>query len=371
MSEITTPTPEAPVAPVTATVSTPSTDRPLTPDIVVDLSPDQRKAVLRESFEKPKDAPKPAEPVVPVEVVAEPVPVAEQVELPAEEKDEPEDITKNFRLHTTDPKQSAFIKAYKAALAVNPNVNPADVARMVGLEETPADEQPTFIPQIPVQHADVTAAQATLTALDAQIEAIEDGTLVTKDVKALLTKRSDALAQLSEAKLRSEFANQREQDRQATRLLTAKEACKIEVLHDYPTASDDNSELGTEIARIYAEVQQPSHPDNRRLSTNDFPRWITEKAAKAAVARLTKNLGLTEAQALSAVKGQKPEATSPAIQPPKQPATVPRTVLVTAPGGQAAPTPLAMTPQQMLEAARSNPKLRRAALGLSNGVTIG
>lgn len=373
MPDIVTAPPVAESAPASAPVS----EAPITPEIVVDLSPEQRRAVLKESFEPAKESPKPAEvkeekppevaPVV-VDAVAAPAsPADDDEEQPFKEGEK-----YRTRITTHNAKHAAFLKAFQVASAANPEVNPADVARLVGYD-LPAAQEPAYQePEIPRENPDVTGARATLDALDAQIEAIEDGALMTKDVKSLLKQRSDALAQLSEAKLRSEFAQQRQEDKKAERdrIGRGKQECKAEVIKEYPTVADDNSELGTELGRLLGQVENPRHPDNWRMSQADFPRWLTEQAATAAVKRLTTNLGLTEAQALSVVKTGKAEAVSPATPVQKQPATVPRTVLVTAPGGKSAPSATAMTPQQAIEAARSDPKIRRAALALSNGVTI-
>lgn len=44
----------------------------------------------------------------------------------------PQTTARNFRLHTEDPKLGTFLKTLKAVQATNPNVNPADVAALVG-----------------------------------------------------------------------------------------------------------------------------------------------------------------------------------------------------------------------------------------------
>lgn len=402
--ETITATPEAPAAP-----STPA-PTPEAPAINLEsvndrlsLSRDQRRGalfgqkpaeaapVVATTPVTPEPAPvvEPAEVTIPAEVpLVEPTPVVPVVD-PSDDAIDPAGFAKNFRLHTDDPTQSAFLKAYKAALAVNPNVNPADVARLVGLEAAPV-AQPTAIPGIPPAPpqppAEIVSARAEVAALREKLAQAKkdaaDGILLSADVLQLTEDYADRRADLGAIELRHAMNAERQareqsqasqQNAHATRQseMAATEA-------EFPALLDPDSDLTLELDRQFGLIASNSqHPDFQKVNRPGFPAYLTQQAAAAVVARaMKKNPGMTEAQALAAVKGAKPAeaprspvATTPAPKPAAQP--VPRTVLVTSPGGQQAPAPVQLSIEQIRAEAAKDPAFRRRALGFSDTRMVG
>lgn len=389
---VATPEPAAPVVPVTPTapvvaaepISLPVDDR-------LNLTHDQRKGLLfgrhAPAAEKPVEA-APVTPVVepppaPVEAPAVAAPVvpvtpaasAAQIE---DELDPEAGFTKNFRLHTDDPRHSAFLKAYKAITAVNPKASIADIARSVGLEETPV--VPTNIPGIvepPQVPAEIVAARAAIAEIEAKIDGAFSNEELTKPEQAALIKQLGAKnRELSTLEMRHEIAAQRQTEMAQQQGATARQQEMQAVDEAYPALTDPDSDLSLELDRqFFAITGNRAHPDFQKVNAEGFPAYLAEQATQAVAARLMKkNPGMTEAQAAAAVKGSKPAAVAPVspvaptppVQPTKpQPAPVPRTVLVTAPGGQQAPAAVTLSIEQIREQAARDPHFRKRALGFT------
>lgn len=404
MSTIAAPVEQAPaaaetVSPAPAAPEVTPTPAPVVADVqptaedlssaVESLSPAERHSILF-GKDQPKvepelkaaaKVPEPVAPVVPVEPapveaapVAEVVPVVEPV-IPVEAEDADEaKLPKNFRLHTEDPKASAFLQAFKHALRANPNANPAAIAAQVGYDlptsETPAPTIPGEA--TPVQADPISAAREELAQIDAKIdEAGENESLMNKDLAAAIKRRGDLTSLITKMELQGE--------QHTATVRSAREASKIEVLKEYPTANTPDSVLGKEVDLLYARIQgDPKHPLRADFGKDNFPEILT-RAAVASKVEEYKAVGMSEAQALAAVTGKSTiEAKGPAVPtPPPQtkPATpppVPRQVLVTGQGGNTTPEAVPLTADQVLEATRNDPKLRRAALfGGDNGYRVG
>lgn len=386
------PAPPASDTPAPAAIPEGAVEVPLTADGQLDTSKlsaaDRHTMLFGSDTEKAKFVVRkaeaaPATPAAPVAPAAEATPTP-----PAPPVDE--DHARNFRFtQVNDAKEAAFFQALRTARAVNPNVNPIDVAVSVGYDmpiesditpaapATPAAETPAAVDP-------ATKLKSEIAELDSKLETeAKKESFLTPETDQLYKERADKVAELkaleATAKIRAEMeADKAETARKAT--VATRQTVKADVIKEYPTANDDNSELGTELTRVYHEIKSdPNHPDASKLADNNGPRWIVEEAAKRAVARISKNFGLTEAQAREIVVGKKaapaaPVSPAPPTPTPNKPATpppVPRTVLVTAPpGGSRAPEAPVMTEAQIMEAARKDPALRRKALFSGNGVTI-
>lgn len=370
----TTATPEAPAAPETAlpaedapVILAPTPEpTPVTPEALRALSPSERDKLLFDQqpvapvAEEKKEEAKPVEPTEVVTPTQEP---------PAEEEEtEAEKLPKNFRLHTEDPKQSAFLKAFKAAMNVNPQVNPADVARLVGYEMPGAPQvQAAVTEQIPAPDP-ITVMQQEADALEAQIDEIAAGEpLVTPEIVKLQRDHAKKLSDIAVAKVRAEHIRERSAEKAHTERVSARTAIKDAVLQEMPTANDGNSLLGAKIQGLYDAIQaDPNHPDRARLAKDDGPRWIAEAARDAAVLELLgSEPNMTMAQARAKVVGTT-EATRPAVTPAKTSTAIPRNAPVAAAKPSGAPEPAPLD----LEKVRNDPKLRDAALGFNGQLII-
>lgn len=395
MSTETAPVTEAPAAPVAAPVeAAPIEVTPTVEDVrQVAADPANRDALLfggeikapakgedKKADEEPVPAPEP-EVVPPVEVPPV-VPPVETPPSPTDDDDEEGKLPKNFRFHTDDKKASSFLKALRAAMVTNPKVNPADVAKLVGYEMPgAAPAAPESTPEPAGEPAHIVAARAELVSLAQQIKDSARDNLGSDEVEdmrlAYTEKLTDLKTELKTQQLRAELAQESADKEAKGKQMTAREASKAATLSDFPTANDGKSLLGKEITLLYSEIQSnPNHPDRARLAQDDGPRWLTERAATSKVAELVTNLGMTEAQALAAVKGTKPtaEAKGPVVpvKPPtiQQAQPVPRNILVTAPGGAPAPEAVQLDAAQIRQRASTDPKFRDAALGWSGDIII-
>lgn len=360
-----TPAPE-PVAVTATTEVTPET----APEVIANLSPEARRAILFGGV-PPAPAPKAEEVVPPVE--AEVIPPVEQVP-PVVPPVEPEKLLPN-RINT-----SQFDDREQEAIALKHDLEKE--GEKISLKEAcerieakygprPAAEVTPPIPAPVVEPAHIVAARAELAALSQQIKDTARDELNRDEIEDLrmvyVEKLADLKSELKISKLKDELSADQLAQAVRTKQITARDASKEATLKEYPTANDDDSLLGAEITKQYLAIQSDTkHPDRARSGADDFPAYLTEKAAKAVSARLQKTLGYTEAQALEAVKG-KPvtEAKGPVAPavPAKTPVPpVPRTILVTAPGGKPAPEPVAMDAAQIIERANKDPKFRRAVL---------
>lgn len=384
MSTEAAPVTEAPAAPETITPAVEAPATPVVAPVVIDpatvnfhdVSADERESLLFNPppiaiaevpapaevtpvEPTPVETPDPAAPVEPV-VPVEPAPTAEEAEF-----------IKNFRVHAPNKLASGFLKAYRAALEANPDANPAEIAAAVGFQLPQAAKPavPNAVPGLPV----ATPEQTEIAAIDAKIAELtastSEGTLMTPELTAAIIDLGTRKATLQ---IRGEIAAQRAADQQTATRTQARQASAAELLKQYPTANDSESLLGTEIDRQFLQIKNdPNHPDAAMLRADDGPARLIEKAAATVTARLQKTLGLTEAQARDAISGKPiteakgPAAPATPTQPvkPKTPAPVPRTVLVTAPGGKSAPDPTPIDPTQLRDRASNDPKLRDELLG--------
>lgn len=386
MPEETHATTEALVAPETATPA-PETDAStssleqqieITPETLSDVAVDARDAVLFGGTPAPsKDSAQ--------EPDAETNPPAET----EKSSDEPPpsisdaDFTKNFRLHTDNKQFSSYLRALKAAAEVNPNVNPADVARAVGYDSAiygiNADAQPEAESVEQSEPPAIAAIRAELENVEVQLDeaGAEEG-LINPQIINLIKEQGRLNAKLGALELRDSLAREASDNAERTSRLTARESVKSQVLKEYPSANSDDSSLGVEIGRLHRFIQSnPQHPDHARISADDYPRWITEQSARNVAARTAKEFGLTEAQALQAMRG-KPitEAKGPAVtaspassNTTTQSRPVPRNVQVTASGGKIAPSGTTLTFAQLRDVA-ADPKARDAALGFGGNMIV-
>lgn len=364
------PTPETTPAAPAETKPAPSESRiELTPDGVRGVDPATRDALL--FGEAPPLAEENAEAAeAQRKTDAEAEAARAEAAKKAEDEEEGDKLTKNFRLHTEDPKQSAFLKAYKSALAVNPNVNPADIARAVGYEAPPAEAKAAEIPGLgdaPTNADPLAAMQAEADAL-AEKMAEHDDELVGPALRKLQSEHAAKLAEIAAIravdKYRAEVGdNQRR---------SAREESKAQVLADAPTAGDDTTMLGAEIAKQWLEVRDPAHPDNARFQKDDGPKWLTERAVEAVKARLLATGKFTPEEALAEIKGKPIEAKGPAGKPPQKPVStaVPKFLGVAAPGSKPAAEPATVDVKTLIEQAKANPKLRDAALFGTEGTVF-
>ena len=343
----------------------------LSPEGVRGVDPATRDALLfgeQPAAEEGTDAAKATEDAAAAEAAKAEAEAAKK----AEDEEEGDKLTKNFRLHTEDPKQSAFLKAYKSALAVNPNVNPADIARAVGYEAPPAEAKAAAeIPglgEAPAQADPLAAMQAEANAL-AEKMAEHDDELVGPELRKLQSEHAAKLAEIAAIravdKYRAEVGD--------TQRRSARETSKAAVLADYPTAGDDATMLGAEIGKQWLEVRDPAHPDHARFQKNDGPQFLTERAVEAVKARLVATGRFTPEEALAAIKG-KPyaEAKGPAGTPPTKPVStaVPKFLGVAAPGNRPAAEPATVDVKTLVELAKRDPKLRDAALFGDSGTVF-
>jgi hypothetical protein len=355
---------EAPVEPGININDLPSE---LSPNAVRDVPPNLRDRLL---FNEQADQELPTEPE------QETQPTQEFVPEPQADVADDESLPKNFRIHTEDPKLSSFFKTFKAVQQVNPNVNPLDVAKIVGYdyENAPTSEIPGLENPEPQELSDLDIARGELETIEERLDSVASNEdLFNADVAALIKQHGKISSKITKLEIRSDFSNEVQQGQK----ISARNQSKNDVLQEYPSANSDDTLLGAEIARTFQQIQLDiNHPGHAMLARNDGPRWITEQAAKTVITRLQKDLGMTEAQATAAIKNgavnseaSRPEnATSFANATQTRP--VPRNVLVTAPGGRYAPEQPTITKAQALEMARNNPKARDAALGWGSNLII-
>lgn len=377
-----TPTP----APVVAEVQPSAEDLS---SAVESLSPAERHSILF-GKDQPKvepelkaaaKVPDPVVPVAPVEPApVEVAPVAEVVQ-PVEPAgvpivdDDADDAKhpKNIRMHAVDEKASAFLVAAKQLLRVDPTANLATLAVQIYGSPEAAAAAPVIPGEATTAPADpIAAAREELAQIDAKIdEAGENESLMNKDLAAAIKRRGDLTSLITKMELQGE--------QHTATVRSAREASKVSVLQEYPTANTPDSVLGKEVDLLYARIQgDPKHPLRADFGKDNFPEILT-RAAVASKVEEYKAVGMSEAQALAAVTGKPTiEAKGPAVPtPPAQtkPATpppVPRQVLVTGQGGNTTPEAVPLTADQVLEATRNDPKLRRAALfGGDNGYRVG
>lgn len=344
------------------------------PETIRELTPEQRDAVLFGTKSEMQVEPAPVEPTpAPVAPPAEPVP-------PVEPEPEPDSTAhpKNVRISgIEDPKAAAFAIAFAAALRANPHANPIDVAREYGydLPAVEAAPEPTQTEIAAPPH--IVAARAEIEALDAQLTAeITDGVLLGPELRTKENAITQRKIQLGIMEYQQQEADRRAVEQDQGHRQTAREASKAAALVQFPTANDANSVLGKEITRQFLEIQaNPDDPRNTDLAKDNGPAWLVQQAA-AELGTTLKALGLSDEQVQNALKGKPtaeakgPVTPDPTVIPPRKPAVpapVPRTVLVTSPGGNPAPVVPAMTPAQAIEAARNNPALREAVLGFASG----
>lgn len=316
----------------------------------------------RQAIEQP-----PVEPVVEQEPVAEAVIEPEPAEVEPEEPDEPHS-PKNVRFSGLDPKLSSFLTTLKAAQRSNPNVNPAEVARLVGYEapEVGPKAATEAIPPAEVVPSPLQTMEAELADIETRLEAF-DGEVPTAESRALNRELAEKLSDIKVAKLearleitkQADTAKAREEQDQS-RKLAGKEVVKSQVLVQYPTANDSTSVLGKEISLIWSQMQaDPKHPNWAEYDKDSFPEFITQEAVKSKTIEL-KGYGLSDAQAVSAITG-KPivEAKGPAAVAPATPRPLPRSTPLISAGQTSAPTPApAITTQQALDRSRTDPKFR-------------
>lgn len=396
--ETITATPEAPAAP-----STPA-PTPEAPAINLEsvndrlsLSRDQRRGAL--FGQKPAEA---APVVATTPVTPEPAPVVEPAEVtipaevppveppatpqpPAEVTPEAERILPQ-RINTKqfDAREQEAIALKHDMAKAGESISLLEACERVDAKYGIKKEIPGIQPAPPQPPAEIVAARAEVAALREKLAQAKkdaaDGILLSADVLQLTEDYADRRADLGAIELRHAMNAERQareqsqasqQNAHATRQseMAATEA-------EFPALLDPDSDLTLELDRQFGLIASNSqHPDFQKVNRPGFPAYLTQQAAAAVVARaMKKNPGMTEAQALAAVKGSKPAEAprSPAAAPAKPAAQpVPRTVLVTSPGGQQAPAPVQLSIEQIRAEAAKDPAFRRRALGFSDTRMVG
>ena len=361
---------EAPVEPGININDLPSE---LSPNAVRDVSTNLRDSILfDESFGNGGDEPAPDS--VEATPVANDDAVADDVQPITGDEDEP--VTKNFRIHTEDPKLSSFFKTFKAAQQVNPNVNPLDVAKIVGYDygDAPVEGIPGIDNAVEPEQSTLDIARGELAAIEEKLDSVASNEdLFNASVADLIKQHGKISSKITRLEIHEDISSRN----QETSKISARNQSKEDVLKEYPSANSDDTILGAEIARTFQEIQlDANHPGHAMLARNDGPRWITEQAAQRVISRLQKDLGMTEAQAVAAIRkgNATPEASRPGVSTSfastTQTRPVPRNVLVTAPGGRYAPEQNTISKSEALEMARNDPKARDAALGWGSNLII-
>lgn len=122
-------------------------------------------------------------------------------ERPAQAGEQPvEKPPRNFRLHTEDPKLASFLKTLKSAQKANPNVNPAEVAALIGYKMPGA---PAAAPaQVAASEPAVDPLKGLrdeIAQLDVDIEKAEDLEYDSKKARLLERQRNEKVRALEKS----------------------------------------------------------------------------------------------------------------------------------------------------------------------------
>jgi hypothetical protein len=282
---------------------------------------------------------------------------------------EPEKILPN-RISTAqfDTREQEAIALKHELKAKGENITLGEACARVDVKyagpKAAAEPTPDAIPNLDTPTDPIALLQQEADALAAEIDGKADD-LITPEFLALSRKYERKMAEIDRAQLLAEFRREQSTERQQASQTTARESSKAEVLADWPTANNDDSLLGAEVARNFHEIaQNPAHPEYARYAQDDGPKWLTEKSVDAVKNRLVTALGYTPEQALAVIHGKPAvEAKGPAAavtQPAS--AVIPRTLPVTSPGANPPANAPTIDPKVLLEQARNNPAMRDAAL---------
>jgi hypothetical protein len=275
-------TSEAPVAPAAATeaapvVTTPaeaSTAQPASTEIDTDTALDglsyedlERVLLAPSSVERKETAPAPAP------AAAAPTPA----ETEEADDDTQEALPKNFRFHTEDPKLSNYLRTLKAAQKANPNVNPIEVARMVGYDggSAPQAAAPAAAPAVETPAAPDPGIQTLRDRIAELDDLIKQESEVNYDhAKALrlAMERTEKIGELKD--LQIDLAAQAE----AQAEYNAGYQAAREKAWELCPASKDASSIQFDL--IQGEVLKISREDPAAISRPDFPLFVLDRVAK-------------------------------------------------------------------------------------------
>ena len=183
------------------------------------------------------------------------------------------------------------------------------------------------------------------------------------------TQIEEVRDQIAETKALTKLEDQRKQE-QITKgkeeAISARETVKQQTLAVYPSAGDDKSPLGREVAKVIAEFSDPKHPDHPMLFATKAPKLVIEEAVDRIADRVSRARGLTREQVINSLRAKDSSST---VQ------TQERTPVRPVSGArQTDPAQKALTGQELIDYAGFDPKkideALKATLSPSNGTWV-
>ena len=193
------------------------------------------------------------------------------------------------------------------------------------------------------QVAEVDPFDPALVDLDTQLEAVRDDIAETRAFNKL---------------------QQQQQQEQAARgkekVINAREDIKQQALSVYPSAGDDKSPLGREVAKVIAEMSDPSHPDHAVLFATKAPKLVIDEAVERIADRVSKARGVTREQVIASLRAKPTESSSTSAVQTTQTTTRPAVRPVSG-ARQTDPAQKTLTGQELLDEVGFDPKKIAAA----------
>lgn len=240
---------------------------------------------------KPTAEGKPEDPPVPPITVTEPV-VEEpaKAEVPTEPaKTEPVkpaetdtgELPDRFRFK--DPKDKAIAAVKKAADAAGTPITWGEAEKRV-VGETPAAQAETLVDPVVAAEGTIETLTGEIATLEKQIDPEnEEEILSTKEQRKATVRLSQARAELTEAKLElrdAQGAVEHQRRTVAQKQAAARKESTDRAIEDYPDAATGDTVLGAAIAKRFAEMKDPNHPEHPILYADTAPERVAQIVAR-------------------------------------------------------------------------------------------
>lgn len=222
------------------------------------------------AVEEPAKAEAPTEPAQP----AEPVKPAE----PTETGELPE------RFRFKNPTDKAIAAVYKAAEAAGSKITWAEAEKRVVGETPPAQAETTLVDPLVAAEGTIETLTGEIAELEKQIDPEnEEEILSTKEQRKATVRLSQARAELTEAKLElrdAQGAVEYQRQTVAQRQAAARKESTDRAIADYPDAATGDTALGAAIAKRFAEMKNPQHPEHPILYADTAPERVAQIVAR-------------------------------------------------------------------------------------------
>lgn len=338
----------APVAEVTPAETKP-TELPFDPAEV--------EALLRKIDSAP--ASEPPTPAPAAEAVPEPTgetppaEVAPEVAVPAApvEEEEVDGLPKRMRLTHALPEDRRILAVQHRMLkTTGEKISFTDAIAILNREEQQQVKAAADEAERPAVVDPIQALETEIADLESKITEESDGTLNSRELKALELQFARKVAALETAKVEAVRKTEATRANFATQIGQV----KAQVLAEFPNVGDPSSLLGYTVSGEIAKLQQANAAE---LDDPNVPRIVTERVIANLAPALAKQQGITLEQAKSSLSGKafaaapaKPAAAAPTLLPPAA------GKLQAAPGNRpAAPTAVAPSLKDILNENLGNP----------------